>query len=64
MNLFLLSTLYKQNNMQNNPHKITVYVLDSIYVCNDIKIFIYFVNIFRYMSNTKTVKYKNIFISS
>ena len=39
-------------------------MLDSVYVCNNIKIFIYFMNIFRYMTNSKTVKYKNVVIFS
>ena len=64
MNLFLLLTLYGQNNTQNNPRKITIYMLNSIYVYNNIKIFIYFINIFRDMSYTKAVEYKNIFIIS
>ena len=55
MNLFLVSTLYRQNNTQNNPQrlKITIYMLNSIYVCNNIKIFIYVVNIFRGITNSK-----------
>ena len=37
-------------------------MLNSIYVCNNIKIFIYVINIFKDMSNTKTIKYKNVVI--
>ena len=37
-------------------------MLNSIYVCNNIKIFICFINIFMYMTNSKTVKYKNVAI--
>ena len=33
-----------------------------MYVCNNIKFFIYVINIFRDMTDTKTVKYKNILL--
>ena len=37
-------------------------MLDSIYVCNNIKIFINVVNIFRNVTYTKTIRYKNVVI--
>ena len=39
-------------------------MLNSIYVCNDIKIVIYFINIFWDMTYAKAIEYKNIFITS
>ena len=63
MNLFFESTLYKQNKTQNKP-QITVYILNSIYICNNIIIFINFIQIIWDISNTKTIKYENIIIFS
>ena len=34
-------------------------MLNSKYICNNVKIFINLMNIFRNMTYTKTIKYKN-----